>query len=121
MTLRFIPDLSLLIDCMLIFEILFSGQNSGVIALSKKKQPAATGVHCFAHRLELAFKDALKMTPLFDRIYRLLLKIFLFYHYSALHRSNLAKACETFNVTKKVPARVGGTRWLHHTEREGFI
>lgn len=39
------------------------GQQKGLVALlknKKKKQPALVGVHCFAHKLELSFKDPVK-------------------------------------------------------------
>ena len=41
-----------------------TGQRNGLFALLKKEHPSVVVVHCFANRLELAFRDALKSNSL---------------------------------------------------------
>ena len=65
------------------------GATGGVVVLLRQKQPALQGIHCFAHRLELAYKDTLKASPLFAKANDLLLNLYLFYHNSASMRSGL--------------------------------
>lgn len=40
------------------------GCNNGVAAHLRRLQPVMVAVHCYAHKLELAFKDAIKHVPL---------------------------------------------------------
>ncbi|XP_045201935.2 uncharacterized protein LOC123555352 [Mercenaria mercenaria] len=76
-------------------------------------------IHCSAHRLELAYKDFLKdvSSKIIDKTDALLLNLYLFYKYSPLNRANLKRSYDTLGLKMKVPSRVGGTRWLPHTER----
>jgi len=75
------------------------------------------GVHCHAHRLELAFKDALKKQPLHDKVASLLLGLYYFYRKSSLNRSMLKRSFHAINLRPIMPTRVGGTRWVPHTLR----
>lgn len=93
------------------------GARGGVVALLRQKQPALQGIHCFAHRLELAYKDTLKTSPLFVKANDLLLNIYLFYHNSAPMRSGLQETYHALRKTCQVPTRVGGTRWMPHTQK----
>ena len=52
-------------------------------------RPFILGVHCSAHRLELAFKEACKSIPLYTKISQLMENLYLFYRNSSLNRSNL--------------------------------
>ena len=90
------------------------GKKSGVAALLKKQQPCLQAVHCCAHRLELAYKDALKSVNLYTTLSQLLLNLYLFYHNSPLNRSNLKISCDALGLPQTIPSRVGGTRWLPH-------
>ena len=45
-----------------------TGQWNGLIALLKKEQPPVVVVHCFAHGLELAFKDASDSNSLHEKV-----------------------------------------------------
>lgn len=91
-----------------------TGKKNGVIAKLKESQPSIVGVHCHAHRLELAYKDAMRKYPSHKVLEELLDGLYLFYHNSPLNRSDLGRACEVLDVPKVVPTRIGGTRWVSH-------
>ena len=94
------------------------GKKNGVIKLLQDEVDGSIiGVHCCAHRLELAYKDVIKDQPLHGKLDRFLLDLYLFYHNSAVQRSNLMNAFRAFNIPSAIPTRVGGTRWLPHTKR----
>ena len=90
------------------------GKNSGLVARMKAIQPCMVGIHCMAHRLELAFKSTVKEVIVFQEIDQLLLDLYLFYHYSPLNRSLLKEAYKSLDLGVLVPTRVGGTRWVGH-------
>ena len=91
------------------------GRRAGLVALMKAEQPALVGIHCLAHRLELGLKDTLKQFKPIQEVDKLLLDIYLFYHFSPLNRSMLRKTFETLNFdTHLIPTRIGGTRWVGH-------
>lgn len=64
----------------------------------------------YAHRLELAYKDAMRKYPSHKVLGELLDGLYLFYHNSPLNRSDLGRVCEVLDVPKVVPTRIGGTR-----------
>ena len=66
------------------------GNKSGVATLLKVDHPEVVTVHCLAHRLDLAFKDAFKTTAKsqHDRLTTLLVGPYYFYRYNGtLHCS----------------------------------
>ncbi|XP_061168890.1 zinc finger protein 862-like [Saccostrea echinata] len=81
------------------------------------ERPFVKGIHCSAHRFELAYKDGTKDIPIHKKCELLLLNLYLFYKYSSLNRANLKIAFDSIGKKMLVPTRVGGTRWLPHTER----
>lgn len=93
-----------------------TGRRSGVGARLKEHQPILQTVHCIAHRLELAIKSAAKKIPMFQKLDQLLLSLFLFYHNSTLNRGLLTRTAEALGVTRFIPTRTGGTRWICHTQ-----
>ena len=94
-----------------------TGKKTGVLTRLKGDRHFILAIHCFPHRLELAFKDAAKKVPLHSKIEAFLLQIYLFYHNSALNRANLKNSFETLGKKKLMPSRVGGTRWVSHMLR----
>ena len=68
------------------------GKNSGLVALLKVEHPEIIGIHCLAHRLELAFKDVFKNDKLYLKLTTLLLGLYYFYKNSTKQRKNL-KTC----------------------------
>lgn len=102
------------------------GQRAGVGALIRQDQPELLTLHCMAHRLELAFKDATRHLPLHDKAVNVLMMgIYYFYSKSALNRSMLRRTHTAMSQTTSafnsnqllLPTRVGGTRWVSHLER----
>lgn len=69
-----------------------TGHQNGLIALLQKEQPSVIVVHCFAHRLELAFKDASKSNSLREKVVAtLLMGLYYFSHKSTVNRSMLKR------------------------------
>ena len=93
------------------------GAENGVTALFRKEQPCMQAVHCYAHRLELAYKDAMGGMPVYAKLNGLLLGLYSFYKKSPLNRSNLKAAYTTVDLQPVMPSRVGGTRWLPHLQK----
>jgi hypothetical protein len=91
------------------------GKNAGLAALLKRERPQLVALHCVSHRLELAVKSVAKAVPWYKKVDLLILNLYLFYHNSALNRSNLRRSCNAADVPFLVPTRVGGTRWVSHT------
>ena len=71
-------------------------------------------VHCFAHHLELAYKDAVKENKLYNSCIVLLMGLYYFYHNSPKQRQNLKRSFQILNQSSVMPTRVGGTRWVGH-------
>ena len=95
------------------------GRKNGVSTLLQQDQPSLVVVHCFAHKLELALKDAVKKNKLYEKtVNGLLMGIYYFYHKSPLNRSMLKRSQQMLCLkSKPLPTRVGGTRWIPHTVR----
>lgn len=74
------------------------------------------GVHCMAHRLELAYKDAMSKNMCHVKLEELLLGLYYFYHNSPLNRANLKRSFEMLSMRTVIPTRVGGTRWMGHVK-----
>ena len=65
------------------------GKEAGVVAKLKEQQPLLQAIHCFAHRLELGYKDAMMQIPEYKKLDKFLSNIYNFFHNSALNRSML--------------------------------
>ena len=71
------------------------GRASGVCVLLQQRTPGRSMImlHCMAHRLELAIKDACMKLPLYaDGVKWLADKLYYFYQRSYLNRANLRNA-----------------------------
>ncbi|XP_044287342.1 E3 SUMO-protein ligase KIAA1586-like [Varanus komodoensis] len=88
------------------------GQNNGVAKLLTEIQPRVQGVHCLVHRLEIAYKAALKSTQPYTILTDLLKNIYYFYHNSLLNKSNLKLVYDSLKLKPAIPSRIGGSRWL---------
>ena len=75
--------------------------------------------HCLAHRLELGFKDAIKThsQKLYDRAMTLLIGLYYLYRKSPTQKKALKRCFKSMEQSQILPTRVGGTRWLPHTQR----
>ena len=97
-----------------------TGRKGGVGALLRQEQPALITIHCIAHRLELAIKDAAKTVKLYDKTVNVLaMGLYYFYHNSSLNRAMLTRSSKALRSDSDkgllLPTRVGGTRWIGHT------
>ena len=70
------------------------GKKGGVATYLKQIQPSLI-VHCLAHRLELAYKDAVKKIPVYSYLLVLLVGIYYFYHYRDVHSQSPARYGES--------------------------
>ena len=85
------------------------GKNNGFVARLRARltRPELVGVHCSAHRNELAYKNAACSIKLFKKVDSLLLSMYLFYRNSPLNRSNLKEAFVAIGEPPRIPSRVG--------------
>jgi hypothetical protein len=90
------------------------GTKGGVGTLLKGIQPSMITVHCLAHRLELAYRDAVKKCSLYNSMITLLMGLYYLYHNSPLQRNCLKSAFTALKQKPTMPTRVGGTRWVGH-------
>ena len=96
------------------------GAKSGVVQRLREEtdRPWLVGVHCSAHKLELAYKDTVKSkVQLYMKTESLLLNIYYFYRNSNVNRSDLKQSFNTLNLKVILPTRVGGTRWVGHLKK----
>ena len=72
------------------------GAKGGVVALIREElgRPFIISIHCSGHKLELAFKDAMKKIPALAKVDSLLLSLYYFYHNSPLNRANLKESAK---------------------------
>ena len=91
------------------------GKNNGVSALLQRHiKPSLITVHCFAHRLELSYKDSVKKVNLYDSVITLLMGLYYFYHKSPKQQQNLERSFVSLQQVPAFSTRVGGTRWVGH-------
>ncbi|XP_052787904.1 zinc finger protein 862-like [Mya arenaria] len=93
-----------------------TGVKAGLAALLKNG-PHFINVHCLVHRLELAFRDALKGVKFYDKLMTLL--IGLHYHYKKYYKNKKGRkdTFEALQLKAMLPPKVTGTRWLPHLSR----
>ena len=108
---------SKLIACATDGASVMTGDRSGVVTRLRGEKGYILGVHCMAHREELAYSDAIKKCPMYHRAEDLLSGLYTFYHTSPLNRSNLINCFKLRNEKPLMPTRIGGTRWVGHLHR----
>ena len=77
------------------------GKNNGVIALLQAMQPSVVPVHCSGHKLELAYKDAIKNTALAEKVITMLIGLYYLYRVP-LNRTNLKNAFRCLGFKKTI-------------------
>ncbi|XP_051498713.1 LOW QUALITY PROTEIN: sperm flagellar protein 2 [Apus apus] len=87
-------------------------ENSGVVKLLREIQPCVQSVHCFAHRLQLAYKGALRNIHLYNILSNVLRNMYYFYHNSPLNKNNLKATYAAIKLRPAIPSRIGGSQWL---------
>lgn len=94
------------------------GSKGGLVTLIKQEINAElVGVHCFAHRLELSFRDVLKKNKYYDKLMTLLIGLYYFYYKSYKNKKGLLESMKALKVDGVLPQKVTGTRWLPHLSR----
>lgn len=75
--------------------------------------------HCLAHRLGLAFKDAIKAASpkFYEKTMTLLIGLYYLYRRSQTQKKALKISFQSLQQTIILFTRVGGTRWLPHSQR----
>ena len=95
-----------------------TGKKGGLVTLLQNNvNKELINIHCFAHRLKLAFRDVLRKNSLYDKLITLLVGLYYFYKKSHKNKHQLL---ESISITKSkgvVPGKVTGTRWLPHLSR----
>ena len=92
------------------------GIKTGVGKRLQENHPELVLVKCLAHRLESSFKDAMKKTPIYDKLQTLLLGLYYMYKRSPKERQRLMKTFSALEMSPLLPPRIGGTRWLPHVD-----
>ncbi|WAR03078.1 ZN862-like protein, partial [Mya arenaria] len=95
------------------------GQHKGLAALLRADWPHIVVTHCLAHRFELAFKDAVKMSSMiYDSAMTLLMGLYYLYRKSPKQKKALMETFSVLNFnTSIMPTWISGTRWLPHLDR----
>ena len=92
------------------------GCKAGVLTRIKADVPWLVQIHCVAHRLELALKDAFKSTY-FDEIDDLMTQLYYMFKRSAKKWKKLRATGEILQEHVLKPTRSHGTRWIDHRRR----
>ncbi|XP_032364193.1 zinc finger protein 862 [Etheostoma spectabile] len=91
-----------------------TGVNNGVVAKLRADRPSVLGIHCMAHKLELAFSDGIRKNVMARKVEDLLSGLYTLYHKSGVNRASLKQHFRELHMKALMPTRVGGTRWLPH-------
>ena len=98
------------------------GKNNGLSAMLKNDHPELVAVHCLCHRLELAFKDALKIKRVKDnheKLMTLLTGLHYFYKKSHKQKQGLLSAMEILQIKGTLPPKATG-KLLNHNVTLAF-
>ena len=94
------------------------GCKGGLATLLRKEvNTELVNVHCFAHRLELAFRDVFKKHKIYEKLMNLLVGLHYFYKKQYKNKKGLLKMFEALEMKGVLPPKVTGTRWLPHLQR----
>ena len=94
-----------------------TGRKGGLATLLRTEvNTEMLNIHCFAHRLELSFRDALKGFKVYDKLITLLTGLYYFYMKSYKNKKGLQEAIKATG-NGVLPQKATGTRWLPHLHR----
>lgn len=88
------------------------GTKTGVVKRFEKINPFITSVHCIAHRLHLAGKDAAKHVPYFNHYETCIKKLYNYFSGSYRRMQNLKMIQETLEDPQLAILNIVNTRWL---------
>lgn len=92
----------------------FSGAKTGVQARLKKNSPRALYVHCHCHMLQLACVQAANHTPGIEHVYKTLMTLWKFFHYSPKRAEHLKGVQQVLDLPELKVTKPSDTRWLAH-------
>ena len=93
------------------------GQKGGVAAKLKQHVPHLLEVHCFPHRLELAFLNIQQDCKLASKVYDIMHLVSKTYHFSPKSKRDLKTLGRQLGIDVLQPTRVKGSRLLPHVSR----
>ncbi|KAB5574978.1 hypothetical protein PHYPO_G00215330 [Pangasianodon hypophthalmus] len=94
-----------------------TGEKNGVVTRIRGDRSYVLGIHCMAHRPELAYADAVKQSLMARKVEDLMTGLYTLYHKSSVNRDSLKASFEELNMKPLIPTRIGGTRWVAHILR----
>ena len=94
-----------------------TGVRNGVIAKLRQEVPWLIGIHCVAHKLELAILDGIKDVQCFPDLTEMLKGRYKHYHYSAKALRELQELANIMAENCNRPVNVSGSRWVPHNCR----
>jgi len=94
-----------------------TGVRNGVIAKLRQDVSWLVGIHCVAHKLELAVLDGIKDVQYFADLTEMLKGLYKHYHYSAKALRELEELASVMAEGCNRPVNVTGSRWVPHNFR----
>lgn len=94
-----------------------TGVRNGVIAKLRQDVSWLIGIHCVAHKLELAVLDGIKDIQYFADLTEMLKGLYKHYHYSAKALRELEQLASVMAEGCNRPVNVTGSRWVPHNFR----
>ena len=89
-----------------------TGKNSGLVVRLKEKFPNVQSVHCLAHRLELAVKDALKEVAGTNQFETFISKLYSLYNQSTRNARLLREAAAELDMEIQKIGQIFTIRWV---------
>lgn len=90
------------------------GRLGGVVAMLQAQVSHVIGIHCVAHKLELAFADTVKSCEVMKQVKEVLTGCWKHYRYSAKVVRELKELADAMEVKVDKPTKAAGTRWVPH-------
>lgn len=87
----------------------------------RETQPWLHCVNCFADRLKMAYKGAVKDTHLCNVFGDALRNTYHFYHNSSLNKNNLKATYKAIKLCSAIPSFIGGSQWFPRLQRVLWI
>ena len=94
-----------------------TGVRNGVIAKLRQDVPWLIGIHCVAHKLELAVLDGIRDVQYFADLTEMLKGLYKHYHYSKKALRELEELANVMAESFNRPVNVSGSRWVPHNSR----
>lgn len=110
-----------LVCCTVDGASVMTGRLNGMVKQVQEEVPHLIGVHCTAHRLELAIHDAAKQVKYVTDIDNTLQELYKVYHYSPKNWACLQTTGVAIGVKVLKPTNILGTRWVSHRHRAVIV